>query len=268
LLVCDDTTAYLGGFNLADEYDGAGITRGWRDLGICVQGEVSRQLADTFDIYFARADFHGQHKRQLRRAQKKNRSGTTWRILLSDSRRHRMELRRCLVRDLAAAQTIQIISAYFLPTWRLRWALVAACRRGATVQLILAGKSDVALSLLASHRLYQLLLRSGVEIFEYQPQILHAKLFIMDDVVYAGSANMDTRSLRINHELLVRVNDHTLATEARGIFTNDLAFSKRIDRATWRRSRTFVRKLEESWAYFLLARFDPYVARLQLKWQR
>jgi hypothetical protein len=68
--------------------------------------------------------------------------------------------------------------------------------------------------------------------------------------------------------LLVRIHDASLATEAREIFARDLTHCKQIDGAAWRGSRTLLRKLQERWAYFLLARFDPYVARLQRKWQR
>jgi cardiolipin synthase len=136
-------------------------------------------------------------------------------------------------------------------------------REGAPVQLILAGRSDVLLSKLAGQHLYRSLLRSGVEIYEYQPQILHSKLFILDDIVYVGSANLDTRSLHINYELLIRLTKTQLADEARAIFAEDLKHSRRIHPAAWQASRTFWRKLKERWAYFILARVDPYLARRQ-----
>ena len=138
-------------------------------------------------------------------------------------------------------------------------------RRGGRVQLILAGQSDVKLAQLAGRRLYEKFLRAGVEIYEYQPQILHTKLFIVDDVVYAGSANLDTRSLRINYELLLRVADAPLAAGAREIFADDLGHSERIDPVDWRSSRNFLTKLREWWAYWILARVDLFVAQRQLK---
>ncbi len=64
-------------------------------------------------------------------------------------------------------------------------------QNGGRVQLILPGKSDVLISQLAGRSLYRRLLQAGVEIYEYQPQILHAKLIIIDDIVYAGSSNLD-----------------------------------------------------------------------------
>ncbi len=158
-----------------------------------------------------------------------------------------------------------MVSAYFLPTWRLRQELRRAARRGAKVQLLLSSKTDVPLMLLASRRLYRSFLRPGVEIYEYQPQILHAKLFVIDDVVYVGSANLDTRSLGINYELLVRIADPKLAAEARAIFEADLKHCRKIERRTWRKSRSFWYRLKERWAYFILARLDPLVARMQVK---
>jgi cardiolipin synthase len=133
------------------------------------------------------------------------------------------------------------------------------------VQLILAGQTDVRLAQLASRRLYQGLMRSGIEIYEYQPQILHGKLILVDDVVYAGSANLDARSLNINYELLVRAADAALAADARRLFEADLRHSARINAMAWRKSRGFWTKLMERFAYFVLARMDPYVARRRLR---
>ena len=96
------------------------------------------------------------------------------------------------------------------------------------------------------------------------PQILHAKLFIVDDAVYAGSANLDTRSLKINYELSLRISDSRVAAEARDIFVADLQHCRRIDHETWGK-RSLWSRLQENWAYFILARVDPYLARRQLK---
>jgi len=147
----------------------------------------------------------------------------------------------------------------------LRKELLRICRRGGRVQLILAGKTDVTISQLASRRLYRQLMRSGVEIYEYQPQILHAKLFVFDDIVYVGSANLDVRSLRINYELIVRLHDAKLSSEAAQIFDNDLQYCRKINPETWKASRTVWNKLKEDWAYFVLARIDPYFAGKQMR---
>jgi cardiolipin synthase len=136
-------------------------------------------------------------------------------------------------------------------------------RGGGRVQLILAGKSDVALSQLAGQSLYRRLLRAGLEIYEYEPQILHAKLIIIDGIVYVGSANLDQRSLNINYELMIRFEHPEVAAQAREVFQNNLKHCRQLTREQWRRSRSLWRRLKQHWAYFLLARVDPYIARRQ-----
>jgi len=264
ILVCDDRLAFVGGYNIAPEYQGDGVAKGWRDLGLEVSGPLAQHLAASFDAQFARADF--QHRRFSYLRKSALRVGFTTpdgELFLSGPGRGVNPMHRALLSDLAQAKDIRIISAYFLPTWRFRRALVRRACQGAPVQLILAGRSDVPLSKLAGQHLYRGLLRSGIEIYEYQPQILHSKLFILDDIVYVGSANFDTRSLHINYELLIRLTKTQLADEARAIFAEDLKHSRRIHLATWQASRTLWRKLKERWAYFILARVDPYLARRQ-----
>jgi cardiolipin synthase A/B len=136
-------------------------------------------------------------------------------------------------------------------------------KRGGRVQLILAGKSDVAVSQLAGRSLYQRMLRAGVEIYEYQPQVLHAKLFIVGDVGYAGSANLDFRSLKLNYELMVRFDSAEMVAQAGGIFDAMLARSQRIERGAWKKSRSLWTRWKERWAHILLARIDPYLSLRQ-----
>jgi cardiolipin synthase len=102
-----------------------------------------------------------------------------------------------------------------------------------------------------------------VEIFEYQPQILHAKLVIIDDVVYVGSANLDQRSLLINYEVMIRFHSREIADQAREVFAHNLKNSERVTRESWRKARTFWQRMEQRFAYFVLVRLDPYFARRQ-----
>jgi cardiolipin synthase len=156
--------------------------------------------------------------------------------------------------------------AYFLPTWRLRRQIVDVVRHGGRVQLLLAGKSDVVLSLLATRSLYRRLLKGCVEIYEYQPQILHAKLYIIDEAVYVGSANLDQRSLNINYELMVRFTGPEIARQARDVFNAALQNCVRVTPETWLGSRSFWSRLKQRWAYWVLVQLDPYIARRQ--WRR
>ena len=267
LLVCDAACAFIGGFNISQEYEGDGVTRGWRDVGLRLEGSLVSELAASFDEMFSLADF--QHKRLVRFRKPMHRKivvAQNERLLLSGPGRGRNPIRLAINKELARARHVQMIQAYFLPTWRIRRALNRTARAGGVVQLLLAGKTDVELSQLAARSLYQRLLKAGAHVSEYQPQVLHAKMLIIDGSLYIGSANLDPRSLSINYELMVRFENPLMVAEAREIFSSALAHSKRIDPATWKKSRSFWTRIKERVAYFVLARIDPHVARLQWKW--
>ena len=264
LLMCDERTAFVGGFNISPEYEGDGVNDGWWDVGLKIEGPLAARLAVFFEEMFTRADF--RHRRFRRWREFSARQAVALppeQILFSGPGRGQSPLTRALRRDLMVANDVRIMVAYFLPSWRLRHDLMRVVRRGGRVQLLLAGRSDVQLSKLAAQSLYRRLLRAGVEIYEYLPQILHAKLFIVDNAVYTGSSNLDTRSLQINYELMIRFAGGEIAGQAREIFAETLRRCRRITREEWRHSRTFWQKFKQRWAYFLLDRIDPYVARRQ-----
>jgi cardiolipin synthase len=264
LLACDGRVAFIGGFNIAPEYEGDGVTRGWLDSGLRIEGPLTVPLADSFEEMFARAEFRHKRFARLDKFTAKRfvtRPDAT--ILLSGPGRGANPIKRVLKTDLAKARDVKIMAAYFLPPHRLRRQLIRVVRRGGRVQLLLAGKSDVLLSQLAGRSLYRRLLKGGVEIYEYQPQILHAKLMIVDDVVYTGSANLDQRSLQINYELMIRFEKSEMAGQAQEIFNRSLQHCLRIEAGAWRSSRTIWRRLKQRLAYWLLVRLDPWVARWQ-----
>jgi len=264
LLVCDERLAFVGGFNIATEYEGDGVTRGWLDLGLRLEGPLASTLAEAFDEMFAQADFRHKRSARWRRGARRHKvisSGEQ--LLLGGPGLGRNPIRRALHTDLASARAVQAMAAYFLPPWSLRRDFARVARRGGKVQFVLAGKSDVALAQLAGRSLYQRLLKSGAEICEYAPQVLHAKLIIVDQAVYVGSANLDPRSLGINYELMLRLTHPPLVAEARAIFGAAQARGRRIDFAQWKLARNFWTRLRERWAYFVLARVDPHVAQRQ-----
>ena len=266
MLVCDERIAFIGGFNIAIEYDGDGITTGWRDLGLKLEGSLAGELGRAFEEMFQRADFvHTGLKRLKNYKAKKTVAAPHEQVLLSGPGRGRSPIKHALRRDLARAQNVQIIVAYFLPTWRIRRSILRVAQRGGRVQMILAGKSDVLLSQLAGQSLYRRFLRAGVQIHEYTPQILHAKLIVIDDVVYVGSSNLDQRSLNINYELMVRFENKEMAAQAREVFASTLKHCHEITFDGWIKSRSLWRRIKQRWAYLLLVRFDPLIARW--KWR-
>jgi cardiolipin synthase len=268
LLACDGEHAVLGGFNIAPEYAGDGVTRGWCDTAVYVGGPVVRQLEASFDAMFALARFTPRRFRRFRAAARNSfaeaapvdAADAAVRLLLTGPGTRGRYLRHQLGHDLRRARNLDIASAYFLPSRRLRRLLYLGAQRG-RVRLLLAGRSDVPLALLAAERYYDRLISRQVQIFEYQPQILHAKLVLADDVAYVGSANLDWRSLHINYELLLRFEWPELVADARHWYEQALIQAQVLDHARLRARRGLWRRLGSLLSYFLLARLDALVAR-------
>lgn len=268
LLICDESTIFIGGFNVADEYDGDGVTRGWFDLGVRLENPaLAKELAASFEELFALADFHRKPFMRLRLFKRKRKSPkkAAAEFLSIRPGRGASPFQTALHHDLAKARDVRMVSAYFLPTRRVRRELIRVVRRGGRVQLLLAGKSDVPVSQMAARSLYHRLLKAGVEIYEYQPQILHAKLVLADGIIYAGSSNLDIRSLNLNYELMLRFADKTAYAEAQEIFENALQHSRKIKLHEWRKTQSFWSRWKNHWAHFLLARIDPFIALRQFR---
>lgn len=270
LLVVDDTQAFVGGCNIAPEYGGDGITVGWRDGGVSVRGPVAAVLAAEFDRQWERASGqhwtfpHGGMRRRVPVGE-----GHEVEALFIKPGFGRNPLRDALWQDLASAKDVAITTAYFLPPQRLRHRLAQAVARGARVRVLLAGKSDVRLMQLASRSLYRRLVQQGIELWEYQPQVLHAKSIVVDDIVFVGSSNLDPRSLRINFEIMLRIHDAALAATARQQFEADLAQRAiPITRDALQHGRSWWERLKQRLAYWFFARLDPELAALKLQtWQ-
>jgi cardiolipin synthase len=267
LLVVDNRCAFLGGFNIAPEYVGDGVERGWRDLGLALEGAPAACLAASFDLMWNHRAFRHPRGSRLRRSRLKRllRACESAQVMATGPGLGRNTFRAALLRSLHGAREVQIVAAYFVPGFRLRRALVRVARRGGRVRLLLAGRTDFALAQTAGRLFYASLLRSGIEIAEYQPQILHAKLAIVDDAVFAGSANLDARSLDINYEVMVRLTDPALVDGGRALFAADWARAREIRLEPWLRSRTWADRWAGIAAEFLLTKVDPWVARRQLR---
>ncbi|HEY3863326.1 MAG TPA: phospholipase D-like domain-containing protein [Verrucomicrobiae bacterium] len=265
ILVCDDRAAFVGGVNVGSEYAGDGVAAGWRDLGMAVRSPVAGELSAAFDKMFDCADFRHPPFARLRESPRQKIVAAPAAQLLLGGPSRNNPIKLAVRRDLALAFSVRIVSAYFLPPWRIRRELGWAAQRGARVQLVLPGKSDLPFTRLAGQTFYRRLLMAGVEIYEYQPQILHAKMLLIDDIVYVGSANVDHRALNINYELMLRLSHPALARQGAEIFERILAHCQRIELNDWREGRTFFERCRARLAYLLLARLDPMVARWQ--WQ-
>ncbi len=270
LLVVDEERAFVGGCNIGMEYCGNGLHHGWRDGGLGVEGPVLKWLVREFDAQWIMATEaqSGQGKRRRKRKRRVP-AGAEVDALFIFPGLGPSPLRDAMSEDLRTATRIALVSPYFLPTASMRRQIVAPLRRGAHVRLLTAGKTDVPLMQLASRSIYKPLLKAGVEIYEYQPQVLHTKLLILDDTVYVGSSNLDPRSLRINFEIMLRVRDPAVAEQAWAQFETDLTHSRRYTLDDWRGRHTWWKRLRQKFAYFVLAYLDPRVAEGNLRrWLR
>lgn len=272
LLACDGAAAVVGGFNIGPEYAGDGVRRGWCDLGLYVEGPVVGELEDSFDAMVRLAPFSPAHITGFRRSAQRWNTSSHLRhglppvqLLVGGPPFTRGHLRRQMRFDLASARAVDIVSAYFLPPWNMRRALRRCVRQGGRATLLLAGRSDVRLARLAAQRLYPWLLQLPVTLHEYRPQVLHAKLLVMDGVAYAGSCNLDERSLHINFELMLRLDWPELADDARRWCASALSHSRAVQPAGFRRRYRLWRRLASQAAWLLLARIDPLVARRRFR---
>ena len=261
LLICDRQTVFIGGANICDCHSGDGVTQGWLDLMVQIEeAELAVRLAKEFDQIFSNAGFaHGRFRR-LRAFRRFRRRTNDPQIFVIQPGRGTSSFQRALQQELAHARSVDLIVPYFLPVRRLRRLLRQIVRRGGRVRLILPAHCDVPLARAAGLIYYPRLLRAGVEIYEYQPQILHAKLYLVDKKVFAGSSNLDVRSFKMNYELMLQFNDHATVAGAAEIFAAVLKNSRRLELKAFRASQTLWQRWKNHWAHFLVARIDPLVA--------
>jgi cardiolipin synthase len=153
-------------------------------------------------------------------------------------------------RDLVSAKRLDTVSAYFSPPRSFRRQIGQVARRG-TVRMVMAGKSDIDAAIDMARLQYRKLMASGVAIFEFQPCKLHMKLLVADDASYVGSANLDKRSLRINVELMVRIEDAAVAAALRGVIDHMEAASIPVTRAWYAKEATLLNRMRWQIAYWM-----------------
>jgi cardiolipin synthase len=163
------------------------------------------------------------------------------------------DLKRLYLLTIAAARhTLDISSPYFLTDESSEWSLAAAVKRGVRVRVLVEGDlTDAKPVKYASRYAYQHLLDEGIEIYEYQPTMMHAKAMVVDGIwSMFGSANFDNRSLELNDEMNVVVSDRGLAARLDADFEQDLHSAKPLDPQQWRRRSILDKSREYFWSYF------------------
>ena len=152
----------------------------------------------------------------------------------------------------SASRTLDIATPYFVPDDSVRWALTEAVKRGVRVRILVESDETDAMPVkYASRHYYDELLEEGIQIYEYQPTLMHAKVIVIDDAwSMFGSANFDNRSLELNDELNVAVTDRDLAARFLKDFEQDLTRAQKLELNTWRQ-RPLLKKVREIfWSAF------------------
>jgi cardiolipin synthase A/B len=132
------------------------------------------------------------------------------------------------------------------------WSFEDAARRGVKVRILTEGDETDAMPVkYASRHAYDRLLQLGVEIYEYEPTMMHAKVLVVDGIwSMFGSANFDNRSLELNDELNVAVSSRDLAARFARDLEQDLTRSRRITLDQWRQRPLLQKARERFWNVF------------------
>jgi cardiolipin synthase len=236
ILVIDGRVGFTGGFGINEAWTGNGRTpEHWRDTNARIEGPVVKYLQAGFaedwlettgvaiggEPYFPRLEPHGDVPAQIVKSSPTGGSFQSYMLfLLSIS---------------SAKKSILITNPYFIPDKVMTEALVKAVARGVRVAVLTPAKIDSQLTYTVSRSHYGPLLLGGVQIFEYQVCLLHAKTMVVDGVWGTiGSTNFDNRSFALNQELNLTFYDHTVATRLEEIFHEDLKYAKQMSYKEWK----------------------------------
>ncbi len=253
LLVVDGTVAFTGGAGIADTWTGRAQDKDhWRDTQFEVTGPAVRLLEACFLENWLEAGGQGAptlDPEESTHAPGASRSVVIW----SNPTGGVSNVKQLYLYSIAAARrTLDIQSSYFIPDASARAAIIDARRRGVIVRILSDGQITDAKSVKhASRRTYQWLMDAGVEIHEYVPTMMHAKIMVVDGVwSVVGSGNFDNRSLELNDEITIAVYDADLGRRLTTAFEADLRQSKHWSPAEWRKRPWHWKVRELFWGIF------------------
>ena len=238
LMVIDGTVGFIGGAGIADHWykQTKKDQPRWRDTMVRVEGDVVPNLQATFaenwlescgELIAGPDYFPIIHQDRAQTAMIVNSMPS-----MGGSTRARVLMQSLIA---SAHKSILITTPYFLPDTSLKEELIRARNRGVQIKIIAPGKkSDHMVTRSSSQRSYGPLLQEGVQIFEYQPAMIHAKILIVDGVWgVVGSTNFDNRSFGLNDEVNMAVFDEQFASRLADDFSRDLTQSLQITYEQW-----------------------------------
>ncbi len=266
MAIADRERVMAGGFNISDHYFADPPNNGWCDLGVYIEGPVTEKFCAWFDRLKEWIEDKSSDFRLIRHMVRDWDGGDgPVRLLVGGPGKSVGKWSVCTKYDMAQANRLDMVMAYFSPPRSFRQVMNRLAERG-TARVIMAGKSDNATTIAAARSLYRRMLRSGVKVYEFQPCKLHMKLMIIGDVVYFGSANFDHRSIRLNLELMVRVEDAGLADRLRKMIDHMEEASEPITKDWLDTHATWYNRLRWKIGKFIVSGVDYTVTRrLNLK---
>jgi cardiolipin synthase len=261
IVVADGRIAMLGGFNVENSYFAPPEEDGWNDLGFTVEGPVVERIETWFDELEAwAADPNGKFRAIRRMVRRWDGGSGPVQLLIGGPALGLSGWARSVSQDLVEGERLDMMMAYFSPPPRLQTRIHRIARRG-EARLVFPARSDHPVPRLAARALYRKLLRAGARIWEFEPCRLHTKLIVLNDAVYIGSANFDMRSLYLNLEIVLRIEDAALAERMRAFVAWHLPASTEITPALHAASATWWNRLRWRVSWFLVAVVDYTVNR-------
>ncbi|WP_267961930.1 phospholipase D-like domain-containing protein [Sphingobium sufflavum] len=262
MAIADGRRAMIGGYNVEDGYfAGASDPEGWCDLALLVEGPAVEPLQHWFDGLAHWVLDSRQGFRALRRLVRHWRHGTgSLQWLMGGPTVRLNSWARRVKADLQHARRLDMIAAYFSPGHSMLRRMMRIGERG-DARLIVPLRSDNLMTIGAARHLYGRMIRRGMRLYEYERCKLHMKLIVVDDIVYVGSANFDKRSLFLNVELMLRIEDAGFAAVARALVERREAESRRIDETAYRAMTGPVARLRWLVSYLIVGVIDYTVTR-------
>jgi len=262
LALADDRCALIGGFNVENDYFGTAEDGAWRDIGLIVEGPAAKRLGLYFDALMGWALHKGARLKSLRavvRHFSENEGKLQWQFGGPMQRKSPWAL--STAQDLANAKNLEMIAAYFAPMTSMLARIARVASSGGRVRVITASRSDNRATIDAARYTYSRLLRRKVEMYEYLPTKLHSKMLVMDDIVHVGSSNFDIRSLYLNMEMMLRIDDAKFAMMMRGYFEHEIGDSETITPALHKQRSRWFERLRWWIGFFLVNSLDYTVTR-------
>jgi cardiolipin synthase len=251
IVVIDNKTAYVGGFNVGKEYIDLDPKFGhWRDTHLRIHGSSVLPLEIRFILdwnYAARENLFQNDKLLQGTAPGKRGDNCIMQIIYSGPDNSSEQIRDNYLRMISKAKkSIYIQTPYFIPDESILNALLIAARSGIEVNLMIPCKPDHPFVYWATYSYMGDLLKAGAKCYTYNNGFLHSKGVVVDGKILCyGTANMDIRSFSLNFEVNAVVYNSEKAQEMIYIFNEDLKVSTLITKEIYDERNIIIRIKEQ-----------------------